>query len=145
MIQNNITPTHLNSIEKLVIWIAAVFAFLGTYLFKLGADNFEQFMAVIAVVFTDGFFGIWAGIKTEGFMTKKAMKVPLTAFIWILILSCILLIEKAFKGTFFLSETIIAPFMVWQLISALKNANRAGLIKNELLTTILEKIDKHKA
>jgi hypothetical protein len=141
---NNTLPT-LTAPEKIVVWIATVFAFLGTYLFKLGADNFEQFMAVIAVVFTDGFFGIWAGIKTEGFMTKKAMKVPLTAFIWILILSCILLIEKAFKGTFFLSETIIAPFMVWQLISALKNANRAGLIKNELLTTILEKIDKHKA
>ena len=137
--------THISTIEKIVIWFSAIFAFLGTYFFKLGAENFEQFMAVIAVVFTDGFFGIWAGIKTEGFMTKKAMKVPLTAFIWILILSCILLIEKAFKGTFFLSETIIAPFMVWQLISALKNANRAGIIKNELLTTILEKIDKHKA
>jgi hypothetical protein len=30
-------------------------------------------------------------------------------------------------------------------MSALKNAERAGLIKNELLTIILNKIDQHKS
>lgn len=131
--------------EKIAISITAFFAFVGTYFLKLGADNAEQYFAVVAVIFTDGFFGIWAGVKTEGFMTKKAMKVPLSVFVWVLILSCILLIEKGFKGTFWLSETIIAPFLVWQLISALKNANRAGIIQNELLTKLLKKIDQHKA
>lgn len=120
------------------------FALIGTYFFKLGADNAEQYLAVVAVIMIDGFFGIWAGAKTEGFQTKKALKVLTTLFVWILILTGVLLIEKGFPGTSWLSETVCAPFILFQLISALKNAKRAGLIENELLTMILEKIDTHK-
>ena len=54
------------------------------------------------------------------------------------------MIEKGFTGTGWLSETIIAPFIVFQLISALKNASMSGLIQNDLLNIILDKIDKHK-
>lgn len=120
------------------------FAFLGTYFFKIGADNAEQYLAVVSAVLIDGFFGVWAGTKIEGFQTKRAVKVLTTLFTWILLLTGILLIEKGFQGTSWLSETVCAPFILFQLISALKNAERAGLIKNELLTVLLDKIDKHK-
>ena len=36
------------------------------------------------------------------------------------------------------------PFIVFQLISALKNASMSGFIKTELLNKILDKIDQHK-
>jgi phage-related holin len=121
------------------------FAFLGSYFLKLGADNAEQYLAVVSAVMIDGFFGVWAGIKIEGFQTRKAVKVLTTLFVWILLLTGILLIEKGFQGTSWLSETVCAPFILFQLISALKNASRAGLVQNELLTVILDKIDKHKA
>jgi hypothetical protein len=121
------------------------FAFLGTYFLKLGADNAEQYLAVVSAVLIDGLFGVWAGTKIEGFQTRKAVKVLTTLFVWILLLTGILLIEKGFQGTSWLSETVCAPFILFQLISALKNASRAGLIQNELLTVILDKIDKHKA
>jgi len=120
------------------------FAFLGSYFLKLGADNAEQYLAVVSAVMIDGFFGVWAGIKIEGFQTRKAVKVLTTLFVWILLLTGILLIEKGFQGTSWLSETVCAPFILFQLISALKNASRAGLVQNELLTVILDKIDKHK-
>jgi hypothetical protein len=120
------------------------FAFLGSYFFNLGADNAEQYLAVVSAVLIDGFFGVWAGTKIEGFQTKRALKVLTTLFTWILLLTGILLIEKGFQGTAWLSETVCAPFILFQLISALKNAERAGLIKNELLTVLLDKIDKHK-
>lgn len=120
------------------------FAFLGSYFFNLGADNAEQYLAVVSAVVIDGFFGVWAGTKIEGFQTKRALKVLTTLFTWILLLTGILLIEKGFQGTSWLSETVCAPFILFQLISALKNAERAGLIKNELLTVLLDKIDKHK-
>ena len=120
------------------------FAFLGTYFFKLGADNAEQYLAVVSAVLIDGFFGVWAGTKIEGFQTKRAVKVLTTLFTWILFLTGILLIEKGFQGTSWLSETVCAPFILFQLMSAFKNAERAGLIKNELLTVLLDKIDKHK-
>ena len=103
---------------SLLYMATTFFALIGTYFFKLGADNAEQYLAVVAVIMIDGFFGIWAGSKTEGFQTKKALKVLTTLFVWILILTGVLLIEKGFPGTSWLSETVCAPFILFQLISA---------------------------
>ena len=127
-----------------ILYATTFFAFIGSYFFNLTADNLEQYLAVTGVVFLDGFFGVWAGTKIEGFETRKAIKVLKTFVVWILILTAILMIEKGFQGTSWLSETIVAPFIVFQMVSAVKNAERAGFIKNELLTLILEKIDQHK-
>ena len=124
--------------------MSTVLAFIGTYFFNLTADNAEQFLAVGLVIFADGFFGVWAGMKREGFQTFKALKVLKTFGFWMVMLACILSIEKGFKGTAWLSETIIAPFMVFQLISILKNASMVGIIKNELVIKILDKLDQHK-
>jgi phage-related holin len=119
-------------------------AFIGSYFMNLTADNIEQYLSVAFVVFADGFFGVWAGVKKEGFKTYRALKVLKTFGFWVVMLSAILTIEKGFTGTSWLSETIIAPFLVFQLISILKNASMVGVVKNELLTQILDKLDKHK-
>ena len=119
-------------------------AFIGSYFMNLTADNTEQYLAVVAVVLLDGFFGVWAGVKREGFRTYKAIKVLKTLFAWTLILTVILSVELGFKGTSWLSETILMPFIIFQLISALKNASMSGFIKTELLNKILDKIDQHK-
>jgi hypothetical protein len=124
--------------------LSTALAFIGTYFFNLTADNIEQFLAVGLIIFADGFFGVWAGIKREGFQTFKALKVLKTYGFWTIMLACILAIEKGFAGTSWLSETIMAPFLVFQLISILKNASMVGIVKNELLTQILDKLDKHK-
>ena len=119
-------------------------AFIGSYLMDVTMGNAEQYMAVMLVLLLDGFFGIIAGMKREGFKTYKALKVLKNMFAWIVILTVILSIELGFKGTSWLSETIIAPFMVFPMVSALKNASMAGFIKNELLNEILDRIDSHK-
>lgn len=124
--------------------LTTAFAFIGSYFLNLTADNIEQYISVALVVFADGFFGIWAGIKREGFQTRKAIKVLKTLGFWLVMLSAILSIEKGFAGTSWLSETIMAPFLVFQLISIFKNASMVGIVKNELLVQILDKLDKHK-
>jgi hypothetical protein len=124
--------------------MSTLLAFIGTYFFNLTADNIEQFLAVGLIIFVDGFFGVWAGTKREGFQTFKALRVLKTFGFWMVMLACILSIEKGFTGTSWLSETVIAPFLVFQLISVLKNASMVGIVKNELLTQILDKLDKHK-
>ena len=124
--------------------MTTILAFIGTYFFNLTVDNIEQFLAVSVVIFADGFFGVWAGVKREGFQTRKALSVLKTFGFWSIMLACILSIEKGFQGTAWLSETIMAPFLVFQLISILKNASMVGAIDNELLTQILDKLDKHK-
>ena len=124
--------------------MSTLLAFIGTYFFNLTSENVEQFLAVGLVIFADGFFGVWAGMKREGFQTCKALRVLKTFGFWVVMLACILSIEKGFTGMGWLSETIIAPFLVFQLISVLKNASMVGIVKNELLTQILDKLDKHK-
>ena len=128
----------------LSISITTVMAFIGTYFYNLTMNNADQYLALIAVVLFDGFFGIIAGTKREGFQTRKAIKVLRTAVTWVAILTILLLVESAFKGTLWLSETILVPFIIFQLMSALKNASNAGFIKADLLNQILEKFDKHK-
>jgi len=119
-------------------------SFLCSYFLELYMGNAEQYLALIAVVFIDGFFGIIAGIKREGFQTRKAVRVLQRAVGWSLFLTVILMVEKGFAGTSWLSETIILPFIILQLISALKNASMAGFIKMEELNQILDRIDNHK-
>ena len=124
--------------------ILTAMAFIATYFFNLTMNNYEQYIAIISVVFLDGIFGIIAGTKREGFKTFKAISVLRTAVVWVLILTVLLSIEKGFTGSGWISETVLIPFMIFQVISALKNASMAGYIKVDLLNTILDKIDKHK-
>jgi len=127
-----------------IVGIASFCTYMCTYLFNLSMDNMEQYLAVVAVLWLDGIFGIWAGVKREGFKTYKALKITRSTFVWLAILTVILMVEKGFTGTAWLSEVVIVPFMVLQLISTLKNASMAGLIKVEELNKILDRIDKHK-
>ena len=124
--------------------ISTTMSFICSYFLELYMGNAEQYLALIAIVFIDGFFGIAAGIKREGFQTRKAVRVLKRAIAWIVFLTGILMVEKGFTGTSWLSETVIVPFIVLQLISALKNASMAGFIKAEELNQILDRIDNHK-
>ena len=133
-----------SKVTQFAMGVSALCGFMGSYFMDLTANNTEQYLAVICVMLLDGFFGIIAGIKREGFKTYKALRVLKNIFAWELILTVILAIELGFTGTGWLSETILAPFLVFQLISALKNASMSGFIKNELLNEILDRIDKHK-
>ena len=129
---------------QLIIGLSTFAGFIGSYFMELSANNAEQYLSIISVMLLDGFFGIMAGVKREGFRTYKAIRVIKNIFAWELILTVVLSIELGFSGTWWLSETILAPFMVFQLVSALKNASMAGFIKNELLNEILDRIDSHK-
>lgn len=132
------------SILSIILMGTATLSFLASYFMELTLNNAEQFLAVACVVLMDGFFGIIAGIKREGFKTFKALSVLRTLGIWWVILGAILAVEKGFTGAGCMSETIIIPFLVFQIISALKNASMSGFIKIDLLNLILDKIDKHK-
>lgn len=124
--------------------VGTIAAFICTYFFNLAMSNSDQYLALVGVVMADGFFGVIAGTKREGFQTFKALKVLRTLVTWIVLLTTLLMVEQGFKGTSWLSETILVPFMIFQLISALKNASMAGFIDMAALNIILDKIDLHK-
>ena len=128
----------------LFLSITATLTFMCSYFMELTMGNAEQYLALVAVVFIDGFFGIAAGIKREGFQTRKAVRVLQRVITWIAFLTVVLMVERGFEGTSWLSETIIVPFILLQLLSALKNASMVGLIKSADLKKVLDKIDLHK-
>jgi|TARA_R110000796_G_scaffold15796_7_gene50039 small basic protein len=130
--------------STIILSTSAVLSFIGSYFLDLTLDNADQFLSIACVVLLDGVFGIMAGIKREGFKTYKALSVLRTVVIWWVLLGVILTVEKSFAGTAWLSETVVVPFLLFQIISALKNASMAGFIKMDLLNKILDKIDKHK-
>ena len=124
--------------------VSTMITFICTYFFNMAISNADQYLALVAVVMMDGFFGVVAGTKREGFQTCKAIKVLRTLATWIMILTVVLMVEKGFAGTGWLSETILVPFVIFQLMSTLKNASLAGFIKLEVLNNILDKFDNHK-
>lgn len=142
---NIISTLKINTGMILTMSVSALTAFICSYFFKITLDNADQYLAVVAVIFMDGFFGIIAGIKREGFKTYKALRILKTLTAWIITLTVLLIVEKGFSGTLWLSETVLVPLILFQIISSLKNAADAGYIKNEVLTKILEKIDQHKS
>ena len=132
------------SLSLILSSISMTAAFVCSYFMEITMQNAEQYLAITALIFADGFFGVIAGIKREGFKTYKAVKILKNLLFWIIFLTVILGIEANFSGTFWLSETIITPLIIFQLISALKNASMAGFVKIDELNKILDKIDKHK-
>ena len=124
--------------------LTAGITFMCSYFMNLTMANSDQYLAIVGVMFLDGVFGMIAGTRREGFQTRKAIKVLRNTVAWMVILTVILMVEQGFAGTAWLSEVIVVPFMVFQLISALKNASMSGFIQMSLLNQILDKIDKHK-
>lgn len=131
-------------LDIIIVSITAFVCFIASYFLEITLENYEQFVATVIIVLLDGYFGMIAGIKREGFKTYKAIKILRTAVTWVVILSVLLAVEKGFKGTDWISETVMIPFIVFQLMSALKNASMAGYIKHDVLNSILDKFDKHK-
>jgi small basic protein len=134
----------MKTIQAIILATSMSIGFICSYFMELTMQNAEQYLAITTLVFADGFFGIIAGIKREGFKTYKAIKILRTLLFWVIMLTLILVIEKSIPGASWLSETMLMPLVIFQLISTIKNASMAGFIKANVLNKILDSIDKHK-
>ena len=134
----------MKTTQSIIALTSMSIGFICSYFMELTMQNAEQYLAITTLVFADGFFGIIAGIKREGFKTYKAIKILRTLIFWVIMLTLILVIEKSIPGAEWLSETMLMPLVIFQLISTIKNASMAGFIKASVLNKILDNIDKHK-
>jgi hypothetical protein len=134
----------MKTIKLAIIASSMSLGFICSYFMELTMQNAEQYLAITTLVFADGFFGVIAGIKREGFKTYKAIKILKTLIFWVIMLTLILVIEKSIPGAGWLSETMLMPLVIFQLISTVKNASMAGFIKADIVNQVLDSIDKHK-
>ena len=134
----------MKTTQSIIAITSMSLGFICSYFMELTMQNAEQYLAITTLVFADGFFGIIAGIKREGFKTYKAIKILRTLIFWVIMLTLILAIEKSIPGAGWLSETMLMPLVIFQLISTIKNASMAGFIKADIVNQLLDRIDKHK-
>lgn len=124
--------------------IIALVIFVLSYAKVIVTDNINMFMAIWVVVVCDWGFGVWLAIKSRKFETRKAMKVVWYLSAYWMLLFMTLSVEKASPAAFFLSEAVILPILIFQIISSAKNVELLGLIKSETFRKIMRNIDNHK-
>lgn len=127
-----------------ILLYAFSFGAITSQWIEMLVDAQNQFIAIFFVVLLDAVFGIAKAFKLGNFETKKTFKAVFMLVGFWLLLATVLTIEKGFPFASFLSEAILLPILLFQLISILKNMHLVGLINNTVLTKILSNIDKHK-
>jgi hypothetical protein len=76
-----------NLLTILALSLSTTLSFICSYFMNVTLNNAEQYLALVGVLFVDGFFGIWAGTKREGFKTYNALKVLKSLFFWIIFIA----------------------------------------------------------
>lgn len=136
---------HVRSFGELLFnTFATILAFIFGYLKIIAIDNINLFMAVFIVVIGDWLFGTFLAIRNKSWETRKALKVVYYLTGYWLIVFIVLSIEKAHAAAFFLSEAVVLPILIFQVISMLKNASLLGVLPKGLLLKILSNIDNYK-
>lgn len=136
---------HLKSIKDFFLnTIITICTSLLAYSKLLIFDNIDLFRAIGIVVFVDWIFGVAIAFKDKKFKTQKALKIIYYLFTYWSMLFTVLAIEKGFPSAFWLTEGIIMPILVFQLISIIKNLIILGVINNTLAKQIFKNIDRYK-
>lgn len=139
--------SHIRNVKDFTInLIITMISFFAGYfqLIVFNNNNDRAFMAIAIVVFADWLFGTWRAVKFKEFQTSKALKVVYYLFAYWTILFTVLSVEKGFPSAFWLTEAIIMPILVFQIISTIKNLILLDIITNSLAKEIFKNIDKHK-
>lgn len=137
--------SHLKSLKDFFLnLIITLLSFLFAYGKVLILDNINLFIAIGVVVIIDWIFGVMIAIKNKKFETQKALKIVYYLITYWSMLFAVLSIEKGFPSAFWLTEAIIMPILVFQIISMIKNLMLLGVINNSLAKQMFKNIDRYK-
>lgn len=103
-----------------------------------------QFIAILCVILLDASLAMIKAYKNSTFETNKSFKAVVMLVLFWALLATVLMIEKGFPIASFLSEAVIVPILLFQIISIIKNLSLLGYINSELAKKILANIDNHK-
>lgn len=136
---------HLKSIYSFLINASvALIAGVLAYLKLLILENTAAFEAITWVVGVDFAVGVILALKRGEFETQKALKVLYYFGVYFTLTGMVIKVEEGFPSAFWLSEALLMPLLVGQIVSIAKNLTLLKLITNPTLVKILANIDKHK-
>ncbi|HMT68797.1 MAG TPA: phage holin family protein [Saprospiraceae bacterium] len=136
---------HLKNSDS--VFIRLILSIIGAiigYFTNMINENSNAFVAIGLVVFADFGAGIFKAIYTNTFEIKKALKVVWYFGAYSVLLAIMLSIEKGFQYASWISEAVMLPIIIFQIISMLKNLSIIGIIPKGVLLKILENIDNYK-
>lgn len=140
-----ISLLHLQSATHFLInALAAFVAGFLAYFKLLVFENAAAFEAITWVVSIDFIVGIVLAFKRGNFETQKALKVLYYFGVYFGLTAMVIKVEQGFPSAFWLSEALLMPLLVGQIVSIAKNLTLLKLITNPTLVKILSNIDKHK-
>lgn len=140
-----ISIAHLKSFgafafNTLVALLAAVLAYFKV----LVLENEAAFEAITWVVTIDCLVGVSLALKNGNFETQKFLKVLYYFATYFALTAMVIKVEEGFPSAFWLSEALLMPLLVGQIVSIAKNLTLLKIITNPTLVKILANIDKHK-
>lgn len=103
-----------------------------------------QFISISGIISLDGILGVCSALKSKSFKTSKTFTVLYKIGALNTLLAVVLSVEKGFPVASFLSEMIILPIIIFQLISIVKHLNLLKIISGPIADKILSNIDQHK-
>lgn len=128
------------ALNSLVAIMAAVLA----YFKLLILENQAAFEAITWVVTIDCIVGVTLALKNRNFETQKFLKVLYYFATYFALTAMVIKVEQGFPSAFWLSEALLMPLLVGQIVSIAKNLTLLKIITNPTLVKILANIDKHK-
>lgn len=140
---NSISLNHLGLDAKLVLSITGAFISFLSGLTEVIIKAEYQFVAVTATVLFTWLTGMYTAYKQDRFNFDEAAKVLLYMVLYNGFLFLLLLIERGYEFASFLSEAIVLPILVNEIIKILTHFNALGLITSEKLKQIINKVDPY--
>jgi len=132
---------------KTSITILILSSVLGAFFYDIIDDfisNKAQFLPIILAVITDAIFSSIKHLKRGTFKTSKSLLFTAKIASFGALLYVIIKMEQGYDYIDWLSEAIMIPILVSQLLSILKHWYELGIISGKLFDKILQNIDQHK-
>jgi len=106
--------------------------------------NKAQFLPIVLVVFLDAIFATLSHLKSGDFKTSKSLIFVGKIASFGAALYVIIKVEEGYDYVDWLSEAIMVPILMGQILSMFKHWYSLGLISGPLLENLLNNVDRHK-
>lgn len=122
-----------------------------THVFDIVVESKDAIHSIVLVLLIDWLIGMYKAITTIDaktgkslFRTNKSFKILGYFFAYISLIVLTSSVEKNFNYASWITEAVMIPIIVGQIVSIAKNLSIIGFITNKTLSDILNKIDGYK-
>jgi phage-related holin len=139
------TILELNLKQPLLFWIGtfsigAITGFIKDWII----DPPEVYIAIVVLVVCDWVSGVVIAVDKGDFRTDRALTILWRLFAHIALFYFATVFSKNVNVLFWMNEAMVAPIVIANLLSLMKNLTLLGVIKGDVILAFYKNIDKYK-